>query len=137
MEHKIGKKKFKIERVSILVAELYSEVVEMAYGYQDIKNRLEEIDLECQVEIAESDSVLEITKAKLRRLRALAEAKKEGPELTKRIYEKRFEALRELLELNGYKYDEEFWRRDAAVEDVNDILVGAVGGGVKKKLASA
>lgn len=136
MDVEIAKKKFKLDKVSIYISELYSELAGMAYGYHDIEQEINDIGLEYEIKVEECDSILERKKIKLKMSKAIKEATKKGPELTKKIYDKRFEVLKEILELNGYEYEHEFWLKKASVEDVNDILVELVGGGSKKKLSS-
>ena len=133
MEIKIGSKKFKFTKVSILISEMYAELTNLAYGHSDLSDELEQIGLECDIEEAEAENAVDKKRAKLKRTKAIRALKKRSFEITKEVFDKRFEILEELVVLNGYEYDKTLWLKQASVEQVNDILVDAVGTGSKKK----
>ena len=129
---KIKGKEYKIEEVSMYISELYSEMVNMSYAQSDIMDRLEEIDLEYQIAIEELSGI-ELKKKKLEYIKRIRELKTEARDNIKKIADKRLECLRELLELNGYSFDEKLWTRTAGVEAVNDFILQAISGDDKKK----
>ena len=136
MDVKVGKKKFKFDKVSILISEMYAELTNMAYGHADLGDELEQIGLEYEIAVEEAENTIEKKRVKLAHTKNIRELKKRSYEITKEIFDKRFEILSELLELNGYEFDETLWRKNASVELINDILVDAVGTGSKKKVSS-
>ena len=125
-------KEYKIEEVSMYISELYSEMVNMSYAQSDIMDKLEEIDLEYQI-ASEELSGIELKKKKLEYIKRIRELKTEARDNIKKIADKRLECLRELLELNGYSFDEKLWTRTAGVEAVNDFILQAISGDDKKK----
>lgn len=130
MDVKVGDKKFKLEKKSIYISELYSELTKMAFDKVDLGAEVDEIDLEYQSDIEDGMSN---AKAGLKRIRAIRHLRSKIDALTGEIFEKRFEVLAEVLDLNGYEFDADLWRKKADVETVNDILVDLVGTGSKKK----
>jgi len=136
LDIKVGTKKFKFTKVSILISEMYAELTNMAYGHADLGDELEQIGLEYEIAVEEAESPVEKKRAKLAHTKDIRDLKKRSYEITKEIFDKRFEILAELLDLNGYGFDDMLWRKNASVEQINDIMVDAVGSGSKKKLTS-
>lgn len=59
-------------------------------------------------------------------------------ELTRKVSEIRFAIIRELMETNGYEFDERWWKRKTDVDDLNDFMLSCMqkdvkGGSTKKK----
>jgi hypothetical protein len=59
-------------------------------------------------------------------------------EVTRQVSELRFGIIRELMETNGYEFDERWWKRKTDVDDLNDFMLSCMqkdikGNGTKKK----
>jgi hypothetical protein len=133
----VGNKKFDITRTSIFISELYGELSMLAYGHSDLIDRINDAGTEYELDVEEAQTKADKLRARLKHSKKIREIKAEGNAITDEIYSKRFDVLKELLELNGYEFDLELWRKNASTEQINDILVEVMGGGSKKKAASS
>jgi hypothetical protein len=133
MDITINKKDFTFNKVSIWISEEYNKLMNMAYDSLYLSDETAEITAEYEDKIKNS---LDENEKKLFRKKQqirLKEKVKEARDHTQAMFDKRMEILQELVELNGYDYDDTFWRRKAGVEDINDIMVEVLGKGSKKK----
>jgi hypothetical protein len=133
----VGNKKFDLTKVSIYISELYGELSMLAFGHSDLIDKLNDASTEYELDVEEAQTKADKLRARLKHSKRIREIRAEGDEITKDIYSKRFDVLKELLELNGYDFNLELWRKNSDKEQINDILVELVGGGSKKKAASS
>lgn len=127
MEITVGKKKFKIERVSMYISEMWADLVQMTYDLANPQAKLDRIDVQRKLDIAESDGLIDRYRAELKGIKAIDEIKKDAEKLTEEIYELRFKILEEVLRINGYDFDRDLWYKESSTEDVNDMIVGLLG----------
>lgn len=87
--------------------------------YQQMLLYIDEISLipDQYEEIRDSD------KSSKQKLAEMREVNTRQHELTKQISDLRFAIVQELLETNGYDYEERWWKRKTDVDDANDFLL--------------
>lgn len=134
MDVSVGKKKFKLEKVSIYIGEMYSDLTQLVFDMQDLPTMIEESQLECDLAMEEAETRADKLRAKLAHSKAIRGIRDDAKRIQEEVFEKRFEILEELLKLNGYDFDRDLWEKNADTELVNDILVDLVGTGSKKKV---
>jgi hypothetical protein len=134
---RIGEKKFTFKKVNILCSEMYGEIAGLALSYNGQRTEAEEIDLAYTIAKAEAETAIEKAQARSEQLKASKNLTKDGREMTKEMHRLQYVILAELLDINGYEYDESYWKKNASIEDVNDVIVEAVGGGSKKKVVES
>lgn len=67
------------------------------------------------------------------RVKAIREIQKRQRALVRKIAELRTAMVRELLETNGYEYDEKWWSRKTDADDMNDFALGCLQKDVKRE----
>ena len=91
--------------------------------YQDMIDKVEELgDLPDQLdEISRRDDIGDRAK-----LRLLKDLKREKRGLSREIVDIRGEILKELLETNGYEYDQKWWSRKTDADDLNEFILSCL-----------
>ena len=135
MEVKIGKKKYKLEKVSIYIAELY---IEWAHLGNEVAIKLSDIDeatIKNKIAREEAETIVDKLRADLVLHKALREINKTSYVDSKVAMEKRVEVLREIVILNGYDFDEDEWFKNID-EGWFDELIDELIGNKKKEKAN-
>lgn len=122
MDIKIGKRKYKLEKVSIYISDLYVEYVRAKNEIMTLEADFEGIRLECEIAREEAETKADKLRAELKMFRDARQVKKSGLEGAKEGAKKRNEILREIVVLNGYEYDEDEWIRNVSEEQFSDLI---------------
>lgn len=72
---------------------------------------------------AKYDEIKDADKDKSVKLKELKELNTHQHDLTRLITQVRTDIIKELLDTNGYEYDEKFWKRKTDVDDLNDFML--------------
>lgn len=122
MTFEVRGKAFEIELVNNWVRERYQDMLGLISELSAIPDEVDEL-----IKNAEgADDKKEIKE----RIKGLG---KKQRVLTASISDIRKEIVQELLETNGYDYDERFWLRSCDVDDMNEFMLGCLKKDVKGK----
>jgi len=132
MEVAVGKHKFKLEKVSLYISDLYTEYVRAYNAIATWESDIEEARLDNQIEREESESLVDKLKSDRRLFRRLREIRKANDDGLVKASEMRNNVLKEIVELNGYEFDAELWLKGVSEGDFNDIIGELIG--AKKKV---
>ena len=120
MKFEVRDKQFDITFVNNWVREKYQEMLEAVDDLTELPDKAQAVEDEEKLDGRG-------------RLKALREIQKQQRALVRSIAEMRGAMVRELLETNGYEYDEKWWSRKTDADDMNDFALGCVQKDVKRE----
>lgn len=132
MEFKIGGERYKLEKISIYISDLYRDYVIARNAGVTVEAEMEEAQLQCEIAEAEAETRIERLRA---RAKLFAEARRISRESLKKLettatLQKRI--LEEIVKLNGYEFFEKKWIETISEDDFNALIDELIG---KKKVA--
>lgn len=136
MEIEIGKKKFIIDKVSLYISDLYACFVRSSNELLTGKADFDAAELECDLELEEAESKADRFRAELKLIKNVRALKKDIDDRTANTLVARNNLLKELVELNGYEWDEALWLKGMS-EAQFSCLIDELMGGKKKVDAKA
>lgn len=131
MEVQIGNKKFKIKAVSLYISDLYIDFIRARNEGMTVEAEFEEARIECEIETAEAETKADKLRAELKLFRRARDIKKSSVDYASTALIKRNEIIKELVELNGYEWDESLWLKGFSESQFSDLVDELLGG--KKK----
>lgn len=101
--------------------------------YQDMLAIIDDMtDLPAAVEEVSDDQTL----SKAERLRKLREMNRGQRAMVRQIATIRLDIVRELVETNGYEFDERWWSRKTDADDMNEFALGCLQKDIKSEAGS-
>ena len=131
----VRKKEFNIELVSNYVHKLYSELTEASFELSETSNELQEVGIKHIQDIKGVKDKDEIKRMNEEFNSIVVQENKRIKDLTKEIISKRWLIIKELIEVNGYEYDAEWWDRRTSVDDLNNFMLECMGNDKKDSKA--
>lgn len=113
-------KQFEITFVNNWTRETYQQMLEAVDDLTDLPDEAAEIGDKKTLDVRD-------------RSRAMKEIQKRQRALVRKIAELRMAMVKELLETNGYEYDERWWSRHTDADDMNDFALGCLQKDVKRE----
>ena len=119
----IGKKKYTLDKVNLLISDLYVEYVQFKNELITMPADFEGIRLECEIEREEAEGKVDKLKAELKMFRKSRELKKNGIQGGIDGNLKRNEILKAIVICNKYDWNEEEWMLGFDPRDF-ELLIG-------------
>lgn len=136
MDVKIRDSKFKLEKISIYISDLYVEYVVMRNEIATADGDFEEIRIACEIEREEAETKVGRLKADLKMIKEAKRIKSESAKNALKTTEKRNQILKEIVELNGYEYIESDWLKNFSEDQFGDLIAEMIGKNKKKATES-
>ena len=122
MDFKIGKRKYRLEKVSMYISDLYVEYVRYQNDIITMEADFEGIRLECEIDREEAETKVDKLRAELKMFSQDRELKRNGIQGGIDGGLKRNEILKEIVLLNGYEYDEDDWVRNVSEGQFSELI---------------
>lgn len=135
LELKVRNQTYRIDLVSMYVLEKYDEMQADAVKLTEAQIKQNILNSELSGYVSDlkqivkipDETALEELKKKIEIVKSQVEkCAKSITEISRELFEKRKEIVKEILESNDYEYDDAFWHRRTSPEDMNEFLLCCV-----------
>lgn len=127
MDVKIGKKEYKLTKISLYISDMYMDYVRAANKPLTVDGEFEIIRLNAEVAREEAETKIDKMKASLKMMTEAKRLRIEAQEDAPLCRDIRNKIIEEIVLLNGYEYDKEAWLRaidETFFSDLIDELMG-------------